>query len=123
MKLAVVMLFIMLGVTLAASAQPFQGIVGFNYDYILDAKLDARRHYKIELTGDGDELTGRYVEMDNDSEWKFKFYQSRGSIIMRATQIDGSFYRVMSGEVVGRKIIGTWFAVGGLKGDFEIIQE
>ena len=102
-------------------ANQFQGIVKFNYDYALDGKLNAKQFYKMKLIGTKDLLKGHYIEINNDSSWEFKFYNSRGTIIVNALQLDDDFYRVMSGEVIGNKIIGTWFSVGGLKGDFQII--
>lgn len=122
MKPATLILFCLLALTRPVLATPFQGVVQFNYDYILDGVLNAKRHYKIKLSGNDKILNGHYIEMNNDSSWKIIFHRSRDTTIMSALQVDGDFYRVMSGEVINNKITGTWFAVGGLKGDFEIIK-
>lgn len=114
--------FVFLLFVQSAFANEFLGVVSFNYDYKLDGTLKPEKFYKIEFTGDNQKLIGHYVEMDNPSVFELKFFRSRNSVIVSGLQVDGAFYRTISGEVVNNKIVGVWHAVGGLKGDFEILK-
>jgi len=99
------------------SASQFQGIVQIHYDYKIDGKVEHKKSYKIYISSKN---VGKYLGFENNSLWTFKFINTRTNTIMTASQVDGSFYRIMAGEVINNTIIGTWFAGGGLKGDFII---
>ena len=98
-------------------------------DHILDGVLDATSandevELRVELNRQHNRFIGSYTTIMNDSIFSGEIYSARGTTLINFFQYDQTFYVIHIGqEIEIGRFIGTWFASGGLSGDFEIKKE
>lgn len=125
MRPSILLLVLILVSCGCAHSGGFDGVVSIYYDYSLNGVLQIdqkHRKYRIKFSRDGERLTGAYVGLDNDSIWELGIVSSRGTSVVSGFQKDRDWFRVLAGEIKSGKIIGTWYGVGGISGDFEIFK-
>ncbi|MEW5872903.1 MAG: hypothetical protein AB1894_26830 [Chloroflexota bacterium] len=90
-------------------------------DRTLDGRVEAQSVYTLELQMQQNQITARYVDLDNDSLFVGALYAARERAVLSLVQYDQGYYLVQSGQQVGADAYqGAWYDVAGESGDFRL---
>ena len=93
------------------------------FDFKLDGSLvEIERKNKLQISvKEQNKFVARYINLKMPKVYKGTIYTARTNSIINMVFSSRDYFGVWTGKMVSaRQIVGTWFDVGGLSGDFKL---
>lgn len=72
--------------------------------------------YSLDIVMRGDNISGRYLRIDNNSTYQGVRYINRGKNLISLTQVGGTYVAIHAGILKGNRYVGTFYDNAGNEG-------
>ena len=79
--------------------------------------------YKLDIVMHGDSISGRYIEIDNNSSYQGVRYKNRGKDLISLVQVGGSYVAIHTGILKGNSYVGIFYDNAGNEGKRFVLRK